>query len=105
VDVPIACSLSAGAAGDRVREWRTFLSGSVVSTERRGNVLRLGLVVSDGVLGNAADLAAREKACCPFFDFAIEIEPGARTLRVEVPEEASQALDDFARLLGHQDLE
>ena len=105
VDVPIVCSLNAEAADGRIREWRTFLSGSVVSTERRGNVLRLGLVVSDGVLANAADLAAREKTCCPFFDFAIEIEPEARTLRVEVPEEASQVLEDFARLLGDRDLE
>jgi hypothetical protein len=100
VKVPIACSLSAEASEDRIREWRAFLSRSVVSADRQGNVLRLGLVLSDRVLAAAVDLAGREKACCPFFAFAIEIEPDARTLRVEVPAEAVAVLDDFAGLVG-----
>ena len=98
--LPIACSLGAEASADRIREWQTFLRGSVVSADLQGTILRLRLVVSDGVLVAAADLASREKACCPFLDFAIEIEQDARTLRIEAPAAASQVLEDLAGLRG-----
>jgi hypothetical protein len=99
VKVPIACSLAVDDSEERIREWRTFLRDSVVSAERRGYVLRLGLEKSDHVLLTAVDLASREKACCPFFEFSVEIEPTARTFRVEVPPDAGQVLDDLAALL------
>ena len=43
----------------------------------------------------AADLAQREKACCGFFRFAVELEVDSRRLRVEVPADAVGVLDDF----------
>lgn len=40
-------------------------------------------------------LAQREKACCPFFDFAIRIEAETVTLRISVPQDNAALLDHF----------
>jgi len=99
VDVPIACSLTADDVVTRMAEWRTFLAESVVSARRDDRGLHLLLVQSDDVLLAAADLAAREKACCPFFSMSIQIEPAARTLTLDAPPDAAGVLDEFMGLL------
>ena len=99
VDVPIACSLTADDAVARVAEWREFLAQSVVSARRDDGGLHLLLGPSDDVLVAAADLAAREKACCPFFSMSIQIEPAARTLTLDAPPDAAGVLDEFMGLL------
>jgi hypothetical protein len=99
--VPIACSLTAVAADDRIDEWRRFLAASIDAADRTSpQQLRMQLV-STTVLADAVDLAQREKACCDFFEFSIGIEADALWLSVRVPAEASLVLDDFARLLPH----
>ncbi len=97
--MPIACSLTAAAADDRIDEWRSFLAASVDAAERPDpQLLRMRLTSTTG-LAAAVDLAQREKACCDFFEFAIAIEADALWLSIRVPAEASPVLDDFARLL------
>ena len=96
---PIACSLDAGALAGRVDEWRALVASSVVRVEAAPSSVRLFLRNSDAALVAAADLGAREKACCAFFDVAIEIEPGTRALRLAVPDGAEEALATFAALL------
>jgi hypothetical protein len=99
VRVPLACSLTAAAADDRIDEWRRFLAASVDAAERTNpQQLRMHLT-STTVVAAAVDLAQREKACCDFFEFEIDIESDALWLSVLVPAEASMILDDFARLL------
>jgi hypothetical protein len=99
--VPIACSLTAAAADDRIDEWRRFLAASVDWAERTDpQLLRLHLT-STTELAATVDLAQREKACCDFFEFEIAIEADALWLSVRVPAEASLVLDDFARLLSN----
>ena len=61
--------------------------------------MRLALKPGDTTLLRAVDLAAREKACCAFFSFGIEIEADSRTLVMGVPAEATEALDDVSRLI------
>jgi hypothetical protein len=101
VRVPIACTLTADAAGDRVEEWRQFLAQCTGAVERMSpERLRMRLNDSPGTLEVAVDLARREKACCAFFDFSIEVEADALWLSARVPAEASNILDDFASLLG-----
>ncbi len=97
--IPIACTLTAADARDRVEAWRAFLSEEVVAARRDGDVLRLALAPDDRSLLRAVDLAAREKACCGFFTFAIAIEADRRWLEVAVPPEAAGILGDFAGLL------
>jgi hypothetical protein len=99
VKVPIACSLTVHDATDRVAEWRAFLGTFVDESTREPQGLRLRLQPGDEALLAAVDLSAREKECCAFFSFTIDIEPDARWLRVEVPEDADAVLADFAALL------
>lgn len=98
--IPIACTLTADGAVDRIEEWRAFLATSTGTVERsNAQQLRIRLIASAGVLDRAVDLAQREKECCAFFDFAVAREAEAFWLRVRVPPEASGTLDDFASLL------
>jgi hypothetical protein len=99
--VPIACTLDAGALRERVDEWRALVAEFVVGvrTDADGSAVRLVLRDSDAALLAAASLGAREKACCAFFDVAIEIGPDTRVLRLSVPDGAEEALAVFAELL------
>jgi hypothetical protein len=100
VKVPIACSLDAEAVGDRLEEWRAAfaLVDEVRVTEQ---VARLRLTGDDEALLRVVDLAEREKQCCPFFAFSIDLDGERRWLRIAVPEEAAGVLTGFiASLTG-----
>lgn len=99
--IPIACTLTAADAKSRGDEWREFLATSATASERlSGHQLRVRLTLEPGVLDAAVDLARREKTCCAFFDFSIDVAADQLWLRVAVPPEASGILDDFASLLA-----
>jgi hypothetical protein len=98
--IPIACTLTPGSAAARVEEWRSFLAHSTGAVEKAGDQkLRLRLDGSTQALEAAVDLARREKACCGFFEFSIEVEADASWLSIEVPPDAAGALADFVSLL------
>ena len=42
-------------------------------------------------------LAQREKACCPFFDFSLDIAADSVTLVVSVPDDGAPLLDQLCR--------
>lgn len=96
--VPIACSLAANDADARVEEWRQLLNHWVVEVERSGRAARLRLGASDDAVLVATDLARREKACCPFFEFRLEIGAEAVWLEIEAPDEATAILDGLIGL-------
>jgi hypothetical protein len=101
VRIPIACTLAATDAESRVDEWREFLATSTTANERlSGHQLRVKLAPIPGVLAATVDLAQREKACCAFFEFSIDVAADQLWLRVTVPLEASSVLEDFAALLS-----
>ncbi|MEA2686756.1 MAG: hypothetical protein QOE93_1951 [Actinomycetota bacterium] len=102
IAVPIACTLEPDAVEDRVTEWHALLAARVDRVDRVERVEgdgpaagRLRLRPGDDTLLAAVDLAQREKACCGFFRFSVELEADARWLRVEVPADAAAVLDDF----------
>ncbi len=98
--IPIACTLTSESAGARVEEWRRFLAQWTGAAERTGALaLRVQLDASPKALEAAVDLARREKACCAFFAFSIEVEADASWLSVAVPPDAADALADFVSLL------
>jgi hypothetical protein len=101
VQPPVACSLGTEDARERVEEWRRFFDRSVVGVEYMADErVRFLLGSNPGELTDAVDLAQREKACCPFFDFSIQVEPDRCWLVVAVPAEATAVLADFTRLAG-----
>lgn len=98
VTVPIACSLTAGAARSQMGEWRELLTASVVAAERISpTTVSFQLGEDLDQLSAIVRLAQREKACCPFFDFAILIDTDRVALRISVPADAIDILDSFAR--------
>ena len=96
--VPIACSLTADDAADRVEEWRRFLSERIVDIERTDDAARFRLEESYDALHIASDLARREKACCPFFDFRLLLKPEAVWLEVDAPHEAAEVVSELIRM-------
>jgi hypothetical protein len=100
MQVPIACTLSAGDAADRTEEWRHFFATSIEAAvmEPEGP-LHLKLSPSPEVLSAAVDLAQREIECCAFFDFSISIQADVSWLVMGVPPDAVRILEDFAALL------
>src|ERR1700694_2171460 len=89
---PIVCSLSEGDAKQRLVEWRQFLSESVIDIHRSELVARLRLRDGDRVILTAVDLARRERACCAFLGFALELHPQETWLEVVAPNGAASTL-------------
>jgi hypothetical protein len=98
-DIPIACSLGPDDVTDRIDEWRRVLATAVTGV-RRPDPQRLELRLDPAPEGIATtvDLARREKACCQFFDFRLEIGSEEIDLIVTVPTDASSVLDGFESL-------
>jgi hypothetical protein len=100
VQRPIECTLTSEGAAERVDEWRRFMQESIDAAQVVGDdELRLLLNPRPDVLPKAVDLAQREKSCCRFFDFSIEIKEESCWLVVSVPHQAAAVLADFAGLL------
>ncbi|MDX6286862.1 MAG: hypothetical protein QOG53_2347 [Frankiales bacterium] len=97
--IPIECTLTPVNAVDRVDEWRTFLATNIDDVVLDDAQARLRLRPSDAVTLAAIELAAREKACCAFFTFSIDIHVDQHWLVVGVPEDAAPVLREFLSLL------
>ena len=98
-EVPIACTLTAEAIVDRRAEWEGFLSTMVHSVDYQGSHAILTLRSGSDPLLMGADLAEREKTCCTFFDFSIELDGSGARLHVGVPPEAEPILAGLLALL------
>jgi hypothetical protein len=94
---PVACSLDAAAARDRLAEWRTML-GTLVTAVEWPAPNRVRMPLRDDPAGDLVDLARREVACCPFFEFGLEVTADGSALTITVPEGAAPVLRDFATL-------
>ena len=88
---PIACTLSGSDQGQRVGEWQQLLAHG---TAREPVPDGIRVTLPAGLAGPAAELAAAEQQCCPFFDFRFHLD--GRDLHVEVraPAEAAALLAD-----------
>jgi DNA-binding transcriptional MerR regulator len=87
----IACSLSAGALGERTDAWRRLTAGADVRRVTGG----LRLTVPAARAGELAALAAAEQQCCPFFDFRLHLAGPVLHLEVRAPAEAAPFLSDL----------
>lgn len=95
---PIACSLDHTEAVSLLDDWAVALAASTVARQRRSPTeLALVMVGDFARLEAVVRLAQREKACCPFFDFALHLEADAVILTVSVPADAASVLDRFAQ--------
>lgn len=92
--VPQSCTLPTAERPLRVAEFDTLFAEAVdeVKTVGPGRV-RLALKADAVVAGRAAELAARETACCSFFTFALTATGGALTMEISVDEPHLDVLD------------
>jgi hypothetical protein len=98
VSEPLVCSLTEQAARGQLDEWRRLASDPAVEVTR-ASPTRLAFHVNDGLdrVEAVVGLAQREKACCPFFDFSLDIATDSVTLVVSVPDEGAPLLDELSR--------
>ena len=84
--VPFACDMSALSPAERQRHIATIqeVFGAVQEIRELPNGYSFQLADEEGVLMQAAAFVSRERLCCPFSGFGIEIEPkgGAVWLRL-----------------------
>jgi hypothetical protein len=90
--VPIACTLTADALLDRKAEWKAFLATMVKDVDIVSTHATLSLVERPEALVVATDLAERERACCPFFRFSLELDGEGTRLHIQGPAEAHKIL-------------
>jgi hypothetical protein len=90
---PIACDMTSApdTPAERMMEYRRLFTLALVGRERTAEGIRLRFRAGDGVEAWVRDLAAREKACCPFFNSHID------TNGEEVHWNANVIDDDIAR--------
>lgn len=74
-----------------MEEWRQFVTCRAVEIIRGSRSVRLRIEECDVVA--AANLARRELACCPFFEFRIDLLSEAIWFEIAAPEEAAAALE------------
>lgn len=96
VEVPIACTLDATAAGDRLAEWDAMLKSAGHRVALPGGGVRIEFDATVDV-AELARLARAEQQCCAFFQFAVTIDGRGVGLEVRAP---AEALDFVTGLFG-----
>lgn len=92
VVVELACSSTPAGKGEQVQRWSQLVAEAVAVT-RFGGGFRVRLPI--GRLSTAADVAAAEQACCPFFDIRLVLAGPVFDLEVRAPEQAAVLLDEL----------
>jgi len=90
---PIVCDMTSApdTGPERMLEYQRLFSQAFTGRERTAAGIRFRLRADDGIEAWVRDLAAREKACCPFFDFTVT------TVGDEVHWDITVIDDDIAR--------
>jgi DNA-binding transcriptional MerR regulator len=86
--VPIACTLSGDGQAARRAEWADLLGRATGRTDTDGGA-DITFRADPDLAGRLAALAAREKQCCSFFAFTLDLTAAESvTLRIRAPREA-----------------
>jgi hypothetical protein len=108
VDVPVvACDMSTApdTPDERIAEYVRLFGQHLISRERTTDGIRFRLRAEEGVEAWVRDLAAREKACCPFADFAVATVDNEVVWDATVIDDdlARAVLDEFYRVAGTEE--
>jgi len=92
---PIACDLTDAldTSQERLAEYQRLFTQALIGKERTPDGIRFRFRAEHGIEAWVRDLAAREKACCAFFAFAVSAE------RDEVLWDAAVSDNDSARAI------
>jgi hypothetical protein len=95
--VPDECTLPTAEQPLRLAEFDALFARAVRAVGRPApQHLRLSLSGEPDLAGTVRDLAARETACCSFFDFTVISSGRAVTLDIRVPTAYTGVLDALA---------
>jgi hypothetical protein len=98
----IVCDMTSATdtPDERVAEYHELFATSLVGRERTETGIRFRFRDGDGVEEHVRDLAAREQACCAFFDIAVTRHDGEIWWDASVVDDevARQILDEMYRL-------
>jgi hypothetical protein len=97
--IPIACDMTDApdTAEERMAEYGRLFAQALTGREWTDEGVRLRFRADDGIEAWIRDLSVREKACCPFFDFAISTTNGE--VRWDISVVANVADEQLARTL------
>jgi DNA-binding transcriptional MerR regulator len=86
--VPVTCTLSSDGQAARRGEWADLLGRATGRTDTDGGA-DITFRADPDLAGRLAALAAREKQCCSFFAFTLDLTAAESvTLRIRAPREA-----------------
>ena len=91
--VPEACTLPTADQPVRLAEFDELFGAAVCVRRIDASRLELELRPEPTVAARAAELSARETACCSFFTFGLTISAGALTLEVRTSATHVDVLD------------
>jgi len=101
-DTPIACDLTDApdTGPERLAEYRQLFAVALLGRERTRDGVRFRFRADPGIEPWVRDLAAREKACCAFFAFAVTRVDGEVVWDAAVSdsEAAREILEEFYAL-------
>jgi DNA-binding transcriptional MerR regulator len=96
-EAPVACTLSGDGQAARLAEWASLLARASSRADADGGA-DITFPADPDLAGQLAVLAARERECCAFFAFTLDMTAAVGiTLRVRAPREAGPLV---AELLG-----
>ncbi|MBI2705591.1 MAG: hypothetical protein HYX32_09935 [Actinobacteria bacterium] len=100
--IPIVCDMTdaSDTTEERLAEYDRLFSTDLTGRERTDTGIRFRFRARDGLAEEIRDLAAREKACCAFFDFDIGEHDDEITWDATVVDDpiARQILDEYYAL-------
>ena len=96
--VPYACTLPTAEQPLRIAEWDALFAADTTDVlQTAADTVRLTLRPDAAVAARAADLAARETACCSFFEFTLTATGGHLTMQIRTPAAQIDVLDALAQ--------
>jgi hypothetical protein len=100
--IPIVCDMTDApdTADERLAEYHELFGTVLIGREHTDGGIRFTFRADPGVADHVRDLAAREKACCAFFDFVVDERDDVVTMDASVVDDpvARQILEEYYRL-------
>jgi hypothetical protein len=98
---PIVCDMTGApdTTEERMAEYGRLFAQSLAGRDRTEHRVRLRFRADGGVEAWVRDLAAREKACCPFYDFAISTTGDEVWWDISLVDGVADRDEDAARMM------
>jgi hypothetical protein len=97
---PIACSLDAAAARDRLARIQTIGGRALLSREERGGVHVLRFAADREAKADLTEIVSAERRCCPFLELELREEDGELMLEIGAEREGRAVARMLAEAFG-----